>query len=155
MMKGTALFLATLALAACGGDSGTAPTTPTYADVAGTYNGSIVGTSSGITVDLSWVLTMTRSGGNLTGTVVSTGTLSDFSGTVATGGTSTITGTVGTGTNPTVAITFAPECAASSTWSGTYTAANRRLGLSGDLKYYLPDCTLLVAFVGTTVVMFK
>ena len=149
--------IATLALAACGDDAIAPTPEPTYADVAGVYNGNLIGESGGVTVNTAWVLTLARNGGDLTGTIVSNGTLSDFTGTFPTSGNSTFTGTVGTGTNPFVTITGgADECKISTTWSGTYTAANRRLVLSGDLTYYdLSTCDLVIAFVGSTVEMFK
>ena len=150
--------IAALALAACGDDAITAPTPePTYADVAGTYNGNLIGESGGVTVNTSWVLTLARNGGDVTGTIVSNGTLSDFSGTFETSGNSAFTGTVGTGTNPFVTITGGVDvCGIATTWSGTYTAANRRLVLSGDLTYYdVSTCELVIAFVGSTVEMFK
>ena len=150
--------IAALALAACGDDAITAPTPePTYADVAGTYNGNLVGESGGVTVDISWVLSLARNGGDVTGTIASSGTLSEDGLTFPTSGNSTFTGTVGTGTNPFVTITGGSEiCGVGTTWSGNYTAANRSLLLSGDLKYYdASTCQLVVAFTGSSVQMFK
>lgn len=143
-MRNHPLLLASvlaLASVACGGDNGTGPS-PSYANIAGTYVGSMIGVSQGIGLGASFSLTLTQNAATIGGSYGLTGTLTDGVSEVDIAGTGTITGMIASGNNPSVNITVhSGDCPArSSNFSGAYDSANHRLTLTGPVEVFTVDC---------------
>lgn len=78
--------------AGCSADSGTGPS-QTYANIAGSYAGSLVGLSQGIALASTFSVTITQASGTLTGSYALSGTLTDGISSVDVFGTGALTGT--------------------------------------------------------------
>ncbi len=146
--------VAVLATAACGGDSGTGPSEPSYASIAGSYGGPVTGLSQGIGLDADLALTLTQSRGSISGTYALDGVLFDNVDAVAVAGSGTITGTIASGNNPSVNLTIRSSVCPNYTaqFSGAYDSANRRLTITGPLDFFQSGtCNVGLRFQGTFV----
>lgn len=142
------LALMAAGVVACGGDSGTGPST-NYEQVAGTYAGPMQGVSQGVALSAEFVLTLTQSSGSLSGTFAMDGILTDGIYTSGVSGSGTISGTIASGNNPSVNITIRPSHCTNrtATFSGTFDSANRRLTVQGPVNITDADtCDVLLTY---------
>lgn len=146
-------------LAACGGDSPTAPGgggggAATFENIAGSYSGLIAGVSQGFTVSATFSITITQSGGTLGGSYSIAGTLTDATG--ASGsfeGSGSLVGTINSGQNPSVNVTAISGICTNvqSPFSGSYDSTNRKITLSGPLDFFDENCNVTLSIPLTVI----
>ncbi len=153
----TARFFAaatTLLLVACGDSTGpepTGPTGPTYESIAATYAGALVGNAQGIALTATFSITITQTGGDLSGSWSLVGTLNDGVVSVDVQGTGTLSGSIASGQNPSVNLTIRNACANyEARFSGAYDSANRRLTIGGPVDI-LDGCTVVITYQSTII----
>lgn len=142
----TAAVLAAILVLACGGNK-VEPSE--YADLGGTFEGSVTGTLQGGTFTGTGSLTVTqKEAGKLEGKASVGGKIvvmgqevtlepvpADFTGTVAKGGESP---------KVDISVSIDPDdCKTTLALSGTYTASTKALALTGGLKLTDDDCKVL------------
>jgi hypothetical protein len=145
------LFTTTLLIGAmaCGGDSGTGPSGPSYEAVAATYIGEMGGVSQGVGLNADFTLTLVQSQASLSGTYAMDGVLTDGFDVVAVAGSGTITGTIGSGTNPSINLTIRSSVCVnySATFSGTYDSVNRRITMQGPVEFFgASSCNVVLSY---------
>lgn len=141
-----------VSLIACGGDDPAGPSS--YETIAGSYAGSMAGVSQGVAADLDFALTIAQTSGNLSGTWVITGTLTDGVDVVPVQGTGTLAGAIASGNNPSVNLTIRnPACPAySAGFSGAYDSANRRLTITGPVEFFQAGtCSVALRYTATII----
>ena len=145
--------LALSATVACGGDSGTGPSGNNYEQIANTWVGQLGGISQGVAIAGDFTITISQSGGSLSGTWAMDGGLSDGVDAVAIAGSGTIIGSVAAGSNPSVNLTIrSGACPGRQMdFSGTYDSPNSRLTLVGSVDIWYSDCTLFLKYPMTMV----
>jgi len=151
------LFVLPILSLGCGGDdSPTAPAqppAPTFENIAGTYIGTMAGITQGIILDGTFSITIVQSGGTLSGSTATVGTLTDATGSVPISGTGSIAGTIGSGTNPSVNITVTTGVCPNykADFSGTYDSANTRITLIGPIDILNNSCVVVLTYPSTIV----
>lgn len=145
------LALLSAVFLACGGGDSTGPAA--YENVAGTYDGDLIGVSQGVALSATFSITLTQNGGSLGGSYAITGTLYDGFVYVDIAGTGTLTGNVASGNNPSVNLTVRPgSCPTrTATFSGTYDSANRRLTMTGPVQIFDAQCVVFLTYHTTFV----
>ena len=138
--------LMALAVVACGGDS-TGPS-DSYERIANTWVGEIEGISQGVAMVADFTLTISQSGGSLSGTWALDGAISDGIDAAGIAGSGTLTGSIASGNNPSVNITIRRSVCPNNTMtlSGSLDSANDRITLVGPIDLLYDDCTLFRRF---------
>ena len=135
-----------LFLAGCGGDSGISPA-PSFANLAGTYTGEVVGRRQGVSLLASFSIAIIQNGGDLSGSYAITGTLRDgiLEGSVQETG--SFSGTIASGQDPSVNLTLTNRCPNySARFSGALDSANDLLTLSGPVDTFFNDCSIFLTY---------
>lgn len=147
------LIPALLAAAACSGNASTADNTPSYQSIAGSYAGTMSGTSQGYALDANFGLTFTQSDGAISGSYALQGTVSDGFTVTDIGGTGPLTGTIASGSNPSVNLTITvPGCPNySAHFSGAYDSANHRLTITGPVDLIDDACVVELSYRATLI----
>ncbi len=138
-----------LLLPACGGDSGTGPApAPTFENVAGTYAGVLAGISQGVAMEAIFSITITQSGGTLSGSWGLSGTLNDGVLVVDIIGSGTLSGSIASGQNPSVNITTTSGLCPnrSLTFSGTFDSVNNVITLNGAIDILDENCAVFLSY---------
>jgi hypothetical protein len=154
-MRTTRSAFASLLIAivvACSSDS-TGPGA-SYENIAGSYDGVLVGLSQGVALDATFSLTLTQTSGNVAGSWALQGILDDGFDTFLAQGTGTITGTIAAGMNPSVNLTVRTGSCPNyqGHFSGAYDSANRRLTISGPVDFFAANtCTVVLSFPSTII----
>ena len=143
-MRLRSILLTALIVGCGGGDSATGPSS-SYADISGHYSGTIYASSQSVPLNATFSLTITQSGGAISGTDAVVGTLNQN---IPVSGTGTFTGTVATGNNPSVNVTttIAGCPALHPQYSGSYDVANRRLTMTGPMYITNQDCSIALTY---------
>ena len=154
--RGAGSVLAVFALA-CGsnGGSSTGPS-PTYETIAGTYAGSLAGTSQGIALQANFTLTITQASGNLGGSYSIAGTLSNGVQTVPLQGTGTLAGTIAAGNNPSVNITVTNGVCSNvrDGFAGAYDGNNHVITLTGPVDIFdASNCQVILTYPNSTIIL--
>ena len=133
----------------CGSDA--SGPSESYADIAGTYDGAITGTSQGVALNGVFSITLNQSQGHLTGSYSIAGRLNDGVTFVDVLGTGSTTGTIASGNNPSVNITIRSGSCPNYTsgFSGAYDIANGRITLVGNVDMLRTDCTVALRYPTT------
>ena len=152
------------AVVACGSSGSTGPS-PAYANIAGTYSGTVAGSSSGVAPQGTFSLTVTQSGANIHGTFSVNATLFDGVNTYAGNGGGSLAGSVGSaGSNPPVNVTATygtrhyqyGTCASDTThFSGTYDSTNHVLTLTGAIPFSLIGCKVALTYPNAVISLSK
>lgn len=140
-------------LAACGGDSPTAPAQH-FESIAGDYAGQMVGVSQGVALDAVFALSISQTTGNATGNYTLSGTLDDGVDQLSVAGAGQLSGTVAPGSNPSVNLVIkVPGCPNyQANFSGSYDSANRRLTITGPVEFFQYNtCTVALSYQTTIV----
>jgi hypothetical protein len=147
-----AFALLLLGNAGCGDGDGNAPS-PTYESISGSYAGILAGVSQGVALNSDIALTITQSGGSLSGSYAIDGTLSNGIEVVSISGTGNLTGSIASGNNPSVNITVTPGSCPSQTarFSGAYDSANQRLTISGPVEFFDSACQVVLTYSSTII----
>lgn len=144
------LLLPLAALVACSSKDATGPT---YANIAGTYNGVLVGSTQGVVLQATFSITVTQNLGSLSGSYGLTGTLNDGVSVVAIQGVGSLTGTIAAGNNPSVNITLrlagCPNYRAN--FSGAYDNTNLKLTISGPVDILNNSCAVVLSYPTTII----
>lgn len=137
----------------CGGDS-TGPSAA-YDNIAGTYNGALIGLSQGIALNSTFSITIAEASGATSGSWGLSGTLSDGVNTVNVAGTGTLTGTIDSGNNPSVSITIKTAACPNyqAHFSGTNDSINHRLTISGPVEFFASNSCSVVLTYNATIVL--
>ena len=148
------LALAAVAFA-CKGDTGTGPSSPTYETIAGTYAGSMAGTSQGVLLQANFTLTVSQTTGNLGGSYSIAGTLSDGVTTVPMQGTGSVAGSIASGGNPSVNLTVTSGVCSNvrDTFSGAYDSVNRVITLTGPVDIFNASCQVVLTYANSTIIL--
>lgn len=130
-------IVSVLSTAACGGDA-TGPGASNYEQVAGSYAGPLNSIQSGVLLQGTLSFTLTQNDGAIGGSWAMTGTLFDGITLIEVQGTGTIVGTIASGGNPSITFqTRNPGCPnITSTFSGVYDVANRRVPVTGTAQFF-------------------
>jgi len=136
---------------ACSKDA-TGPS-PTYANIAGTYNGALAGTAQGVALQALFSITLTQSAGNLSGSYGLSGTLNDGVNLVTIQGAGTVTGTIAAGNNPSVNVTIRTALCPNyqAHFSGAYDSVNQKLTISGPVDILNNSCAIVLTYQSTII----
>jgi hypothetical protein len=150
MRRAWYVIAALFTLPSCGSDS-SGPSAVTYASIAGTYNGGIIGTTQGVALNGVFSLTLTQNQGNLSGSFSLAGRLNDGVSFVDVLGTGSASGTIASGNNPSVNVTVRSGSCTNytSSFSGAYDVANSRITLTGNVDMLRNDCTVALRYPTT------
>lgn len=151
-MRRLSRLLLSVGLAATVACGSTGPSEPVYEIIADTYVGTLSGVTEGVALAADFALTISQSGGSLSGTWALDGILTDGVDVIGVAGTGTITGTIASGNNPSVNLTIregiCPNYQAQ--FSGAYDSANQRLTITGPIDVLDPDdCSILLRYQGS------
>ena len=122
-----------------------------FENISGTYVGSMVGLTQGVSLTGTFGLTMSQAGGdggNISGSYIISGTLNDGVVIVPFSGTGTLTGTIASGQNPSLEITVRnPACPNfSATFAGIYDSTNLLLTLTGPIDFWDANCNIILTY---------
>lgn len=137
----------------CGSDATGPGQQPTYESIFGTYAGVMAGQTQGVVLEGMFSLSVGQTGGDLSGSWSTSGTLSDGVSQVAIQGTGNLTGTIAAGHNPSVDITAtSPSCpSVKADYSGSYDSNNSKITLSGPFHVTDQDCNIVLTYNMTLV----
>lgn len=125
-----------------------------FNDLSGEWTGEANGEAFGYTYNSTWELTVTQSGGDLSGPWSAVGFANGPGGQFPYQGDGPFVGTVAAGNNPAVVLTFSnADCPQhSNAFAGSYSTANQRISVSGSADLLGEDCSI-IATVPVTVVV--
>jgi hypothetical protein len=108
----------------------------------------VAGIAQGVQLNATFSLTISQSGGTLSGSWSLAGNLTDGVVVLPVGGSGTITGTIAPGTNPSINVTIrTPQCPnVQENFSGSLDSANDIITLSGPIHWFDDDCTILLSW---------